>query len=145
VPSRQLSRYLERSLVQVAVVQTPTGPKVERSILPALEREGQGLRGDEIRAVFPELESFVDPALAAGLKAAEAELERVSRRARAAIELDRDAALERLTLAARHQGLPAAALEAHLQAARDHADALLQALRGVSVQLDSACGFSINR
>ena len=63
VPSRQLSRVLDRSLLRVAVTAGPDGaPGVEPKLLELLAREeGRSLQGDQIRAAFPDLASFVAP------------------------------------------------------------------------------------
>jgi ATP-dependent helicase HepA len=147
VPSRQLSRFLERMLVRVAVVLGPTGqPKVDAQVLEALEEaEGRALKGDEIRAAFPELPKFVDPAMAEAGRAAEAELKKLAQRAREGIVLERDDAVRRLRLSLPHQGLGPKEVEAQVKAEEAHYQALLDALGKVKVALDSACAFVINR
>ncbi|HSP18884.1 MAG TPA: helicase-related protein, partial [Myxococcaceae bacterium] len=58
VPSRQLSRVLDRSLLRVAVVAGAEGgtPVVDPKLLDLLGREeGRSLQGDQIRAAFPDL------------------------------------------------------------------------------------------
>ena len=42
---------IDRALLRVAVVDSPTGPKVNASVLPWLEKEGASLKGDEILAL----------------------------------------------------------------------------------------------
>jgi ATP-dependent helicase HepA len=146
VPSRQLSRFLEKQLLKVAVTTGPDGePKADAALLKALETEGRSLKGDEIRTAFPELAGFVDPAVKAGTAAAEAELALVAKKARAAIESERDEALRRMRLALGHQGLGEAEIEAQVSAEVAHYDKLLEALGKTKVVLDSACGFVINR
>jgi ATP-dependent helicase HepA len=145
VPSRQLARFLERTLVHVAVAEEASGPKANPALLSALEAEGKGLKGDEVRRAFPGFGPFVDAAVPVGLKAAEAELAKLAARARKAIEAERDAAVERMRLSLGHQGLAAEAVEAQLSAERTHYERLLTALAGAKVTLDSACGFVINR
>ncbi|MCI0570104.1 MAG: SNF2-related protein [Myxococcaceae bacterium] len=145
VPSRQLSRFLERTLLRVPVVEGPTGPKVDTSVLPALEVEGQALKGDQVRAAFPGVADFVDPAVAVATKAAEAELATLASGARRAIEIERDSALARMRLALGHQGLPAEEVARQVAEEERHYAELLGALAGVRVVLDSACGFVINR
>ena len=145
VPSRQLARFLERTLLHVAVVEGANGPKADTTVLPALEAEGKGLKGDEVSRAFPGFGAFVDAAVPVGQKAAEAELAKLATRARKAIEAERDAAAERMRLSLAHQGLKADAVDAQLNAERAHSERLLRALAGAKVVLDSACGFVINR
>lgn len=146
VPSRQLSRFVERWLIRVAVSQGPDGaPKVDPSLLSILEGEGRSLKGDEIRAAFAAFSSFVEPALVAARREADAELQKLRQRARAAIETERDRALERLGLALVHQGLSEPARQAELASEKQHYQALLEALSRLDVVLDSAAGFVINR
>jgi ATP-dependent helicase HepA len=145
VPSRQLARFLERTLLHVAVVEGANGPKADTTVLLALEAEGKGLKGDEVSRAFPGFGAFVDAAVPVGQKAAEAELAKLATRARKAIEAERDAAAERMRLSLAHQGLKADAVEAQLNAERAHSERLLRALAGAKVVLDSACGFVINR
>jgi len=146
VPSRQLSRFLDRQLVRVAVALGPTGkPKVDATLLGALEDEGRALKGDEIRVAFPELAGFVDPAVAEATRAAEVEMRSLAESARAAILAERDAAVRRMRLSLQHQGLEGAAVEQQVKAEEQHYQALLDALGGLKVALDSACAFVINR
>ncbi|MFP2933362.1 helicase-related protein, partial [Pyxidicoccus sp. 3LG] len=145
VPSRQLARFLERTLLHVAVVEGAGGPKADTTVLPALEAEGKGLKGDEVNRAFPGFGAFVDASVPVGQKAAEAELAKLATRARKGIEAERDAAVERLRLSLAHQGLPGEAVDAQLDAERTHYERLLKALGGAKVVLDSACGFVINR
>jgi ATP-dependent helicase HepA len=126
VPSRQLARFLARTLLHVAVAEAQGGPKADASLLPVLEAGGRSLKGDEVSRAFPAIRAFVD-------------------KARKAIEAERDATLERMRLSLGHQGLAAEALEAQLDAERTHYERLLKALSGAKVVLDSACGFVINR
>lgn len=145
VPSRQLARFLERTLVHVAVVEGPTGPKADTAVLPALEAEGKSLKGDEWLRIFPGFGAFVEQGVPVAQKAAEAELAKLQAKARKAIEAERDGALERMRLSLTHQGLEETAVEAQLAAERTHYERLLTALAGAKVVLDSACGFVINR
>ncbi len=105
VPSRQLARFLERTLLHVAVAEGQNGPKADASLLSALEADGRALKGDEVQRAFPGIGAFVDAAVPVGQKAAEAELGKLAAKARKAIEAERDAALERMRLSLGHQGL----------------------------------------
>ncbi|HZI09364.1 MAG TPA: helicase-related protein [Myxococcus sp.] len=145
VPSRQLARFLERTLLHVAVTQGATAPKADATVLSALETEGKALKGDEVTRAFPGFGDFVDAAVPVGQAAAEAELAKLAGRARLGIEAERDAAVERLRLSLAHQGLDAPAVQAQLDAERSHYARLLDALSSAKVVLDSACGFIINR
>lgn len=145
VPSRQLSRYLGRSLLEVVVVDGPAGPRVETGLGRALEQEGRSLHGDEVLAAFPGLADFALPALEVGQRAAEAQLATLTADAAKAIRARRDATLERLALSAAHQGLDEGVRAQRADALNAHAEALLEALSGVTVRLDSAAGFAINR
>jgi ATP-dependent helicase HepA len=146
VPSRQLSRFLDRWLIHVAVGQAADGkPKADASLLSALEGDGRSLKGDEIHAAFPGLAEFVDPAVAVGTQAAVAEMGRMAGRAGEAILQKCEQVLERIQLSLAHQGLPESKIEAQLAAERSHYEQLLGALQKLTVVLDSACGFVINR
>jgi ATP-dependent helicase HepA len=145
VPSRQLARFLERTLLHVAVTQGATAPKADATVLSALETEGKALKGDEVTRAFPGFGDFVDAAVPVGQAAAEAELAKLAGRALQGIEAERDAAVERLRLSLAHQGLDAPAVQAQLDAERSHYARLLDALSSAKVVLDSACGFIINR
>ncbi|MBK7861003.1 MAG: DEAD/DEAH box helicase family protein [Archangiaceae bacterium] len=146
VPSRQLSRFLDRLLIHVAVVSNDGKPKVDASLLSTLKDvDGRSLKGDEIRAAFANLPEFLEPAIAAATTAAKKELDARAAKAKKAIEAERATRIKRLTLALTHQGVPAAAIAKQVEVEKAHADALLEALAGVTVQLDSACAFVINR
>jgi len=145
VPSRQLARFLERTLVHVAVVEGPSGPAVDPKVLPALEADGKSLKGDEVARAFPGFAAFVDAGVPVAHKAAEAEMAKLQARARKAVEAERDGALARMKLSLTHQGLETKAVEAQLDAEHAHYERLLTALEGAKVVLDSACGFVINR
>jgi ATP-dependent helicase HepA len=146
VPSRQLSRFIERWLLHLAVVVGPDGsPKLDTSILPALEKPGRSLRGDEIRAAFPGFAAFVDRAMPVAIEAAEAEMHHLAERARRAIREERDGALDRMRLSLAHQGFTPEAVDAQLQAEAAHYEGLLVALNGLKVVPDSAAGFVLNR
>jgi ATP-dependent helicase HepA len=145
VPSRQLARFLERTLVHVAVVEGPSGPVADPKVLSALEADGKSLKGDEVARAFPGFAAFVDEGVPVALKAAEAELGKLQARARKAVEAERDAALARMKLSLTHQGLDEEAVREQLDVEHAHYGRLLTALQGAKVVLDSACGFVINR
>ncbi len=105
VPSRQLARFLERTLLHVAVAEAPGGAKADASLLPVLEAEGRALKGDEVTRAFPDIRGFVDAAVPVGQKTAEAELGKLAAKAKKAIEAERDAAVQRMRLSLGHQGL----------------------------------------
>jgi ATP-dependent helicase HepA len=117
----------------------------DTSVLAALESEGKALKGDEVHQAFPGFGVFVDAALPVAQAAAEAELARAAKNARAGIEAERDAAAARLRLSLSHQGLPPEEVESQVDAERHHYERLLQALAGAKVALDAACGFTLNR
>ncbi|MGA9525151.1 MAG: SNF2-related protein [Myxococcaceae bacterium] len=146
IPSRQLSRFIERWLLHLTVIPGPDGrPHVDTSLLPTLEKEGRTLKGHEIENAFPGFDRFVDPALAVATQAAQEEMRRVAEKARVAIETERDAAAQRLELALGHQGFDAETIKQQVDAERAHYARLIQALGGLKVSLDSASGFVINR
>ncbi|MFZ5438589.1 MAG: helicase-related protein [Myxococcota bacterium] len=147
VPSRQLSRFLPTALLSAAVTRQPDGrPKVESHLLELLrDVEGRSLKGNEVAAAFPELQGFVDEAARAALNSARAQLEELKEAARERIEDDRDLTMLRIKLSLEHQGVPAAKIEQALREELSFADALLEALDGTKVELDSACAFVINR
>lgn len=146
VPSRQLSRFLDRWLVPVTVKEGPGGkPVVDGSLDAALEKEGEPLRGDYLLQAFPTLPHFVDVATAAATAAAEAHRAAVVKRAAAAIEAELEAVLRRTKLSLEHQGLPPEVVQAALEDEVAHAGRMLKALAGVKVVLDSACAFVLNR
>lgn len=147
VPSRQLSRFLDSQLVRVAVAMTPEGQvKVDPVLLEILEQhEGRSLKGDEVRVALPQLPKALDAAVAAGALAAKTLLDKRAAKAKLAIEKERDELIKRMQLALGHQGVPAKQIEAQVEQERAHADALIDALKGMKVTLDSACAFVINR
>ncbi|RPH72149.1 MAG: helicase [Myxococcaceae bacterium] len=147
VPSRQLSRVLDRSLIRVAVTAGADGtPGLEPRLLDLLAREeGRALQGDQVRAAFPDLGRFVDPAMAEATRAAGAELREMQGAARKKLEDERDRSLVRLERALRHQGLPPAAIQAQLGEERAHHRTLVEALEGLRLQLDSVCAFVLAR
>jgi len=147
VPSRQLSRVMDRSLIRVAVTVRPDGtPGLDPWLLELLGRdEGRSLQGDQIRAAFPGLAGFVDPAVAEATRAANTELEAMQEGAQKRLDAERDRALTRLERALRHQGLPPAAIEAQLEQERAHHRTLVEALKGLRLQLDSVCAFVLAR
>jgi len=147
VPSRQLSRVLDRSLIRVAVTVRPDGaPGLEPRLLDLLaSEEGKSLQGDQIRAAFPDLAGFVDPGVAEATRSANGELKTMQAEARGKLDAERDRALVRLERALRHQGLPPAAIQAQLEEERAHHRTLVEALDGVRLQLDSVCAFVLAR
>jgi ATP-dependent helicase HepA len=147
VPSRQLSRFLDSMLVHTAIVRGAEGqPKSDPSLLPLLnEVDGRPLKGTEVAAAFPELPSFVDEAVKEALVAAHQQLDLLKHSAAEAIEDERDLAMVRIRLSLEHQGVPADKVEQALMAELRHSDALLAALEGTTLSLDSACAFLINR
>lgn len=147
VPSRQLSRFLTSTLIQVAVTLQPYGKaKLEPTLLPILrEVDGRSLKGNEVIPAFPELQSFVDEAAKTALEQAKKQLEALKDTARELIEDERDLSMLRIKLSLQHQGVPAKKIEEALREELSFADSLLEALDGTTVQLDSACAFVINR
>lgn len=147
VPSRQLARFLDSSLIQVAVARHSDGkPKVDASLLELLNgADGKSLKGNEALAAFPELPGFLDDAVALATKAAQAKLEKMKAAAQTAIEDERDLSMLRIKLALEHQGVPEARIERALTTELSAYDELLRALAGVKVSMDSACVFVINR
>ncbi len=148
VPSRQLSRFLDSMLVHVAVTRQPNGSaKSERALLELLREAPQtrSLKGTEIGVAFAELPSFVDEAVKAATQSATAQLEGMKATAREAIEDERDLQILRAKLALEHQGVPDAKVEQVLGDELRYYDALLAALAGTRLTLDSACAFVINR
>ncbi|MCA2978001.1 MAG: DEAD/DEAH box helicase family protein [Myxococcaceae bacterium] len=147
VPSRQLARFLDTSLVQVAVVRHSDGKaKVDGALLETLDAvEGKPLKGPEALAAFPELPRFLDEAMALAERHAQARLQALKAAARQAIEDERDLTMIRVKLALEHQGVAPARIEQALRTELMAADRLLEALAGVKVTLDSACAFVVNR
>ncbi|HEY1089383.1 MAG TPA: helicase, partial [Archangium sp.] len=147
VPSRQLSRYLSSTLIPVAVTLQPGGkPKSEPALMPTLrDVDGRSLKPNEIPAAFPELGYFVDDAQKVALEAAKKQLEALKDAAREAIEDQRDLNMLRIKLSLSHQGVPDAKIDKVMREELSFADALLEALDGTKVQLDSACAFIVNR
>ncbi len=147
VPSPQLARFLDSSLLQVAVVRHSDGtPKVDPKVLEVLNgSEGKSLKANEAMAAFPELPGFLDEAVALATKTAQTQLEKMKVGAQMAIEDERDLSMIRIKLALEHQGLPPERVEKALLTELNAYDSLLQALAGVKVSLDSACVFIVNR
>lgn len=147
VPSRQLARFLDSSLLQVAVVRHSDGtPKVDPKVLEVLNgSDGKSLKANEAMAAFPELPGFLDEAVALATKTAQTQLEKMKVGAQMAIEDERDLSMIRIKLALEHQGLPPERVEKALLTELTAYDSLLQALAGVKVSLDSACVFIVNR
>jgi ATP-dependent helicase HepA len=147
VPSRQLSRFVDRGLLRIAVTAKPDGaPVVDPRLLDLLAREeGRALQGDQIRAAFPDLAAFVDPAMAEATRSATAELRSLQTEARKKLDEERDRVLARMERALRHQGLGAAAIETQLEEQRAYHRTLAEALEGLELQLDSVCAFVLAR
>ena len=147
VPSRQLSRVIDRNLIRVAVTARPDGaPGVEPRLLEVLAREeGRSLQGDQIRAAFPDLARFVDPGIAEAMRAANEQLGQMQEEARRKLDAERDRTLIRLERALRHQGLAASAVQAQLEEERAYHRTLVEALDGLRLQLDSVCAFVLAR
>jgi ATP-dependent helicase HepA len=146
VPSRQLARFLDVGLVHVAVVAGPEGkPTVDPALLAVLEDEGRALPLDQVRAAFPDLASFVDAGVAEARRAAEDQLATLRAQAREALVAERDLGLERLSRALHHQGLGDEAIAAQLSLERGYAATLERTLEKVTLQLDSVCGFVVDR
>ena len=147
VPSRQLSRFLTRSLVHTAVTLQPTGKaKVEPQLMDLLrDVEGRSLKGNELAAAFPELTVFLDEAQKVALATARAELEALKETARETIEDERDLTMLRIKLSLTHQGVPQQKIDQALREELAFSDELLDALDATKVELDSACAFVINR
>ncbi|HZJ56222.1 MAG TPA: helicase-related protein [Myxococcaceae bacterium] len=147
VPSRQLSRVLDQSLIRVAVTARADGsPGLEPRLLDLLAREeGRSLQGDQVRAAFPDLARFVDPGMAEATRAATAQLQAMQAAARSKLEDERDRSLVRLERALRHQALPPAAIQAQLEEERAYHGTLVEALEGTRLQLDSVCAFVLAR
>ncbi len=144
VPSRQLSRFVKSWLIRIPVRDEPKGPRVDFSLLGALRDEGRTLRSDEAHAAFPGLPGFVDSAAAAAIAAARLDATQTARRARSAIEAERDDALERLALSLAHQGASQKQIDGQQKATEAYYQKLLGTLAGLGLELDSLCGFVIN-
>ena len=100
----------------VAVVTGAEGkPKVEPTLHEALKKPGRSLKGEEVLQGFPEIEDFVDPAVVLAMKDASAQVTQLQKKAKAAIEAERDAALARMKLALSHQGLSEKTVTAQLR------------------------------
>jgi len=144
VPSRQLSRFVKSWLIHVPIREDAKGSPVDFSLLNALRHEGRPLRGDEMRAAFPGLSTFVDPAAEAATAAARLRATETARAARAAIERERREALRRLALTLKHQGASQKEIAAQQKVADAYYESLLRALEGLGLAIDSLCGFVIN-
>ena len=147
VPSRQLSRFMNKWLLQSVVALGSDGktPKADATLKEILEGEGRSLKGDELRMGFPGIDSFVDPAVVVATKDAEAQVLKLAAVARKLIEKEREATLQRMKLALTHQRMDAKVIDAQLKDEAAHYDAILKALGGLRVSLDSACAFIVNR
>jgi hypothetical protein len=121
-------------------------PGVEPRLLELLAgEEGRSLQGDQIRVAFPDLASFVDPAVAEATRAASAQLRALQAEAGRKLDEERDRVLVRLERALRHQGLTRTAIRKQLEDERAHHRALAEALGGLRLQLDSVCAFVLAR
>jgi ATP-dependent helicase HepA len=138
---------LDRGLIRVAVTVRPGGlPGVESRLFEVLATEvGKSLQGDQIRAAFPDLASFVEPGVAEATRAATGQLKAMQTEARKKLDEERDRALIRLERALRHQGMEPATMRAQLDEERAHHRTLVEALEGVRLQLDSVCAFVLAR
>ena len=85
VPSRQLARFLERTLVHVAVVEEPHGsPKADPALLPRAGGGGQARsRATRWLRAFPGFGAFVDAARAGGAEGGRGGAGEAARRGRA--------------------------------------------------------------
>jgi hypothetical protein len=97
-----------------------------------------------MRAAFPGLSTFVEPAAEAATAAARLQATEAARAARAAIEGERREALRRLALTLKHQGGARKEIAAQQKVADAYYESLLRALKGLGLALDSVCGFVIN-
>jgi ATP-dependent helicase HepA len=146
VPSRQLARFLDTGLIRVAVTAGPNGkPAPAPAMLEVLEEDGRALPHDQVRAAFPDLATFVDAGVAEARRAGEDKLSILRARARETLVAERDLTLERMARALHHQGVPETAVKAQLALERAYAATLERALEKVTLQLDSVCGFVIDR
>jgi ATP-dependent helicase HepA len=147
VPSRHLARFLDATLVRVAVVRAPDGAaRAEPTLLgPLLDHPGRALKGSELGLAFPQLASFVEVGVAEATRVAEADLASLRERAREAVEDERDQTLLRIRHSLEHQGVPAGPIEQVLARELAFYDALEVALDGTRLVLDSACAFVVNR
>ena len=140
VPSRQAARYLDTTRFQVGIelVRGSERGKVRDDLLEELE-DPEGAPAP--RVPQEALAGAVGIAHEAAKAEAEARLKRELEGAVARMEADRDAALERLVLAARRADeYEVAALEAEADRINlGHAQAV-RALRGVRLELDQAAG-----
>jgi ATP-dependent helicase HepA len=147
VPSRQLSRFLDTTLVHLAVSLGPRGEAVlDPKLLELLtEVDGRPLKAPELAAGFPELAGFIDEAAKVAHAAAKQALLKAQQRAHAAIEEERDLAMVRLALSLEHQGVPRERVDQVLAQELAAYDALVRALSGTRISLDSACAYLVNR
>lgn len=143
-PSRQLSRFVKSWVIHIPVREDPKGPRADPSLLEPLRHEGRPVKGDEARAAFPDLSAFVDSAAEVATAAARLEATETARKARAAIESERDESLRRLALSLKHQGLSRKEIAAQQKASEAHYADILTTLGGLGLALDSVCGFVIN-
>jgi len=125
----------------------PSGKAREEPGLLAVLREvdGRSLKPNEVVPAFPELSSFVDDAAKVAMDSARKQLEALKDTAREAIEDERDLSMLRIKLSLQHQGVPEQKIDQVMREELSFSDALLDALDGATVQLDSACAFVINR
>jgi len=79
------------------------------------------------------------------MRAAGGQLQALQARAAKTLAAEKTRALQRLERALTYQGLDAAAIAQQLEAERRHHDQLTEALAGLTLQLDSVCGFVLAR
>src|SRR5262249_1370546 len=132
---------------RVAVVAGQAGAPVvdDRGLEGLGEEEGKSLQGDQVRAAFPDLAAFIDPGIREAMRAAGGPLQTLQARAAKARAAHKVRAIQRLERALTYQGLDAAAIADQLAAERSHHDKLTEALGGLTLQLDSVCGFVLAR
>ena len=77
--------------------------------------------------------------------AAEQSLQQRAQKAHRALDEEEERVLERLALSLTHQGASEQQVKEQVAQEKKHYGALRQALTGLRVELDSACGFVVNR
>jgi ATP-dependent helicase HepA len=146
VPSRQLSRFLNSSLIHSIVTRDSSGKaKADTTFVRVLKGDGRSLKGPELAAAFPELSGFVDAAAIEAKKDAALQLKKLRTDAQEAIEDERDIAMIRIKLSLEHQGVSEDKVERAMTQELVAYDDLLIALSKTTVELDSACAFVVNR
>ncbi len=134
VPSRQASRYLDESPI-AALVDLAAGHAVVDGGATRLEEAVDSAR--DARGAPPPAD-VIEPAAAAGEKAARAALARRVERATKRLTAHADAEEERLVDSARQGGAPREAVERALVALYLHRELVEEALRKVDLDLDAA-------